>query len=184
MTEQKHTGRPRQTEQERQIQELTRKAALAAGYDKKFERDALADGIVKYTKNTRWVGHIEVREYWEPYYSDQDAIRLAVTLRIDIVHDQARGLVQAGSVSEKYADHKDEFAATRSAILRAAAALHDAVASGFIPRNDPSLVVVPDWAEFVAWAKDGGYDESYLDINDFKCLALQRTFLEEQAECQ
>lgn len=51
--------------------------------------------------------------------------------------------------------------------------------NGFIPRNHASLTIVPDWQEFVAWVKDAGYDESYLDINDSKCLALQRTFLEE-----
>jgi hypothetical protein len=53
--------------------------------------------------------------------------------------------------------------------------------NGFIPRNDPSLILVPDWADFVAWTKDGGYDESYLDINDCKCMELQRTYLDETA---
>jgi hypothetical protein len=54
--------------------------------------------------------------------------------------------------------------------------------TGFIPRNHPSLTIVPDWAEFVAWTQDGGYDESYLDVNDSKCLELQRQYLEEQTE--
>lgn len=29
------------------------------------------------------------------------------------------------------------------------------------------------------WAKDGGYDESYLNCGDSKCLALQEQYLEE-----
>jgi hypothetical protein len=52
---------------------------------------------------------------------------------------------------------------------------------GFIPRNDPSLIIVPNWAEFIEWAKDAGYPESDLDINHCRCLALQQTYLEEQA---
>ncbi len=51
---------------------------------------------------------------------------------------------------------------------------------GFIPRNDPSLIIVPDWAAFVAWAKDMGCDESQLDINSSTCTELQRSYLEEQ----
>jgi hypothetical protein len=50
---------------------------------------------------------------------------------------------------------------------------------GFIERNDASLVIVPDWAEFCAWVKDAGYGEAVLDINDSRCLALQAAFLEE-----
>ena len=54
--------------------------------------------------------------------------------------------------------------------------------AGFIVRNDPSLVIVPDWKEFCAWTRDAGYDESYLDINDSKCMALQEQYLAEVAE--
>jgi len=50
---------------------------------------------------------------------------------------------------------------------------------GFIERNDASLVIVPDWAEFCVWVKDAGYGEAVLDINDSRCLALQAAFLEE-----
>lgn len=53
---------------------------------------------------------------------------------------------------------------------------------GFIERNDASLVIVPDWAEFCAWAKEAGYGEEVLDINDSRCLALQAAFLEETLE--
>lgn len=53
--------------------------------------------------------------------------------------------------------------------------------SGFIPRHHDSLTIVPNWQEFVSWTEDAGYDESYLDVNDSKCLELQRQFLEEIA---
>jgi hypothetical protein len=52
--------------------------------------------------------------------------------------------------------------------------------SGFIARNDPSLVLVPDWADFLAWAKEGGYGEEYFDVNDSRCGALQREYLAER----
>lgn len=51
--------------------------------------------------------------------------------------------------------------------------------NGFLERNDPRLVLVPDWAAFVAWAKEGGYGEEYLDVNDSRCEALQHAYLEE-----
>ena len=54
--------------------------------------------------------------------------------------------------------------------------------SEFIQRNAQSLVIVPHWAEFVSWTKDAGYDESYLDINESKCLALQEQYLQERNE--
>ena len=53
---------------------------------------------------------------------------------------------------------------------------------GFIERNDASLVIVPDWAEFCDWVKEAGYGEAVLDINDSRCLALQVAFLEETHE--
>lgn len=51
--------------------------------------------------------------------------------------------------------------------------------NGFIPRHDKSLTIVPNWKEFVSWAEDAGYDESYFDVNDSKCLELQRKYLQE-----
>lgn len=35
--------------------------------------------------------------------------------------------------------------------------------------------------EQTRWAKDGGYDESYLNRGDLQCLALQEQYLEEMA---
>lgn len=60
--------------------------------------------------------------------------------------------------------------------------MRECVVMGFIERNDASLVIVPDWSEFCAWAKEAGYGEAYLDINDSRCLALQAAFLEEAFE--
>lgn len=41
--------------------------------------------------------------------------------------------------------------------------------------------LVADWKAFYAWAKEAGYDESYLNQYDSKCLALQEQFLDEAA---
>lgn len=49
-------------------------------------------------------------------------------------------------------------------------------------RNDPSLVIVPDWMAFYYWGKEAGYGEQYFDINDSRCLELQKTYLEETAQ--
>ncbi len=55
---------------------------------------------------------------------------------------------------------------------------------GFMQRNDPRLVLVSDWASFAAWAKEGGYGEESLDVNDSRCEALQREYLAElENEC-
>ena len=53
---------------------------------------------------------------------------------------------------------------------------------GFIERNDASLVRVPDWPEFCDWAKEAGYGEEVMDINDSRRLALQETFMEQTHE--
>lgn len=41
------------------------------------------------------------------------------------------------------------------------------------------LVPASRWHEFIAWANDGGYDESWHNRWDSKSQELQRTFLEE-----
>jgi hypothetical protein len=69
-----------------------------------------------------WVGSNE----WNPLTDDGDALRLAVKLGIDVQHFQASGFVEAWkhpkqACSEDYLI--DAAAATRRAIVRAAAAL-------------------------------------------------------------
>lgn len=41
------------------------------------------------------------------------------------------------------------------------------------------LVPASRWQDFIEWANDGGYDESYHNRWDSKSLELQRTFLDE-----
>lgn len=43
-------------------------------------------------------------------------------------------------------------------------------------------VIVSDWNAFCEWGKDGGYDESYFNMYDSKCLALQEQYLQEMEE--
>lgn len=49
-----------------------------------------------------------------------------------------------------------------------------------IPSRPP--VLVTDWSAFADWVHEGGYDESYLNWWDSKCLALQEEYLEYVAE--
>lgn len=52
-----------------------------------------------------------------------------------------------------------------------------------VERNHSSLTIVPDWKAFVEWAEDGGgYDETYFDVNQSKCLELQWGYLDYFAE--
>lgn len=57
--------------------------------------------------------------------------------------------------------------------------INTAPINGF-PTKPP--VIISDWSAFCEWAKDAGYDESYLNQWDSKCLALQEQFLAELAE--
>jgi hypothetical protein len=41
------------------------------------------------------------------------------------------------------------------------------------------LVPSSRWREFIEWANDGGYDESWHNRWDTKSIELQRVFLEE-----
>lgn len=48
-----------------------------------------------------------------------------------------------------------------------------------VPR---SLIEPSEWRDFYAWAKDGGYDESYFNRYDSKSLALQESYLREREQ--
>lgn len=65
--------------------------------------------------------------YWNPLASDADALRLAVKLKISLHHDDLSPTVSARSDTVTWVDEGygvDPFAATRRAIVRAAAAIH------------------------------------------------------------
>lgn len=98
--------------------ELLKKAAKAAGIDAQFE-PCNGDAIV--LANPRGFDI-----YWNPLTDDGDALRLAVALRISL--DMLTYIVDAttGTVMchEPWGD--DHCAATRRAIVRAAAAMSDA----------------------------------------------------------
>lgn len=95
--------------------ELLEAAAKAAG----FEVEMYVPGA----------GGLHVRKgifagWWNPLTDDGDALRLAVTLRIEV--DYYLADVQAKSddtdpVFELLSEHRDPYAATRRAIVRAAA---------------------------------------------------------------
>lgn len=46
----------------------------------------------------------------------------------------------------------------------------------------PPLIPAGQWQDFVQWANDGGYDQSYFDRWDSKSLSLQQTYLDEMEE--
>jgi hypothetical protein len=46
----------------------------------------------------------------------------------------------------------------------------------------PPLVQPSRWNEFIEWARDGGYDESWFNRWDSKFHELQRVFLDETSE--
>lgn len=100
--------------------ELLEKAAKAAGYD---EWDFLAsDGYMNVYDDE---GH---QEAWNPLTDDGDALRLAVKLNIVIweysQYDRAMAEVRYGDARGEYWEIGDDpYAATRRAIVRAAAAI-------------------------------------------------------------
>jgi hypothetical protein len=102
--------------------ELLKFAAKAAGYDVNFE-DCI-DAYEWFPKGYDENG--DVISWWNPRNDDGDALRLAVKLHLDIFNYSEAGYVdvvdehnRVTCISEDYGD--DPFAATRRAILRAAA---------------------------------------------------------------
>lgn len=101
--------------------ELLERAARAAGIDHAIVYDD-DDCTGPYCK-------IGKRQYWRPLQDDGDALRLAVKLGMFVSVIQGEWLTEAqadqngeASVEEHYGDH---YAATRRAIVRAAAELID-----------------------------------------------------------
>lgn len=100
--------------------EITFKAALAAGYTPLHEADYYESGYAVLLEG--------IQDPWNPLADDGDAFRLAVTLNLGIsipVHRTIRADVvcfRDSSVSARE-EGGDPYAATRRAIVRAAAAL-------------------------------------------------------------
>ena len=91
-----------------------------------LELAAKADGVARSQWDYEWV------RGRNPLKDDGDALRLAVTLGIRILHVNQEsymgypntvvaGTFEFGMVEEMYEDHNDCFAAVRRAIVRAAA---------------------------------------------------------------
>lgn len=65
---------------------------------------------------------------WNPLDDDGDVLRLAVSVGIDInFNDQIGSRVAANGLAEKFVDHVSATAATRRAIVRAAAEIGKAM---------------------------------------------------------
>lgn len=95
--------------------ELLEKAALAAGY----QVNLLADNPEHWY---RW--DTPAKMVWNPLADDGDALRLAVKLRMDIAQFTEGVRVNAADGDDCYESHgSDPHAATRRAIVRAAAVL-------------------------------------------------------------
>ena len=101
--------------------ELLEKAAKAAGYSTAPYFDGPHIGANKYE-------YTEGPNGWNPLTDDGDALRLAVKLNIDVVFDFDRVMAVYGNgySKEEYfyelPEPTDRYAATRRAIVRAAAA--------------------------------------------------------------
>jgi hypothetical protein len=104
--------------------ELLERAAKAAGYTVKGEGVDIADAFTCLVVNA---GHGTRRFRWNPLADDGDALRLAVRLSLDIfTNDGDGGHTSVGGGTDVFVQEKhgtDPLAATRRAIVRAAAAL-------------------------------------------------------------
>lgn len=90
---------------DRELLELAAKAADKAG-------------LICIAEMKRWCS--DIAEFWNPLTDDGDALRLAVTLGFQIdINDCGITTVADGDIFENCAD--DPYAATRRAIVRAAA---------------------------------------------------------------
>lgn len=103
--------------------ELLEAAAKAAGITVRWERDpAFIQERWQAMVPCGWVGQPSERE-WNPLREDGDALRLLVKLRLDL-HVDATGAMAVHFSGGFEEDAKyDIYAATRRAIVRAAAAL-------------------------------------------------------------
>lgn len=94
--------------------ELLELAARAAGIKYKWEQEGYAYGDVGIVPKG-W------RRCWNPLTDDSDALQLAVMLCIDISFNELALCVYADECMEPFTRTPDSYAATRRAIVRAAA---------------------------------------------------------------
>jgi len=103
--------------------ELLELAAKAAGYEV-VAAIVLRDGTLKGV-DIRENG--EIVHYWHPLLDDRDALQLATTMRIEIFHGvYGKGRTDTRNHHGEYFTEQhfdDQHAATRRAIVRAAAAI-------------------------------------------------------------
>lgn len=115
--------------------ELLELAAKAAGYDVEYAEVNVSngpDGSFYFRRDGR-ISHHKY-DLWSPLTDDGDALRLAVALSMDIVINQITALagdITPGGIMHKENVHNgDRNAATRRAIVKAAAALAKGTAEG------------------------------------------------------
>jgi hypothetical protein len=99
--------------------QLLEAAAKAAGIDVEFDKNNDT-----WTRPVRMDRCVNARVYWNPLKDDGDAFRLAVKLGIEVgnYHQYGKGFALFGLV-EFWDDATDPYAATRRAIVLAAAAI-------------------------------------------------------------
>lgn len=99
--------------------ELLEKAAKAAGIDVEWLLDF---------ENKEYLHNWEDGCVWNPLTDDGDALRLAVKLRMDIVHFSDLVRADVNGLEDCHEQNGiDPYAATRRAIVRAAAAIGESL---------------------------------------------------------
>lgn len=109
-------GRNQKDDNDMTDRELLEAAAKAAGLLFKW-----TPVVQNYTAGKTYIGPI----YWNPLDDDCHAFRLAVKLRFSVMSNETASWIAHGigqmNIAEEYHDGNDPYAATRRAIVRAAA---------------------------------------------------------------
>ena len=105
--------------------ELLELAAKAAGYDVRFELDSEGDYRPRVVSRL-YIGGFRDGE-WNPLTDDGDALRLAVKLHMQVSVTTESCRAETLPCLGVRVNDKDELSATRRAIVRAAAAIGEAM---------------------------------------------------------